>query len=195
MDNPMHEIMVRRRAELGISQAQAAARAGISRSTWNTWESPDEQPLDERWHTIAKALEMPIDELEKAGATSWFLKSGPSAFQLSLLQTLGITLEGAAIPVHAYADPNLFQLDRNLEVDLGRSGYPPLSQKLGQLRNQIRNLLVAQDTTHQLLLQLVKTFRSLNDVLTLPDAPEPREKKAVKVSKKSPMTRRRRPKS
>lgn len=124
MENPFHGVMVRRRGELGISQAQAAARAGVSRSTWNTWESLEGRPHDDKWHLIAKALEIQIDDLEKAGASSWFLKCGPSAFQLGILQAMGISLDGGAVPEHAFADHNLFKLNRELDIDLNRLGSP-----------------------------------------------------------------------
>lgn len=194
MENPFHRVMVRRRGELGLSQAQAAARAGVARSTWNTWESIEELPHRDKWHLIAKVLEMPIDELEKAGATHWFLECGPSPFQLSMLQSLGIHFDGV-LPDHQFSDPNLYKLDQQLDVDLERLGFPQLVQKVGNLRNQIRKILVTHDAAQQELRQMVSSFCSLFDLMVPRSYTPQLKQKPPKVTKKSPAGARKLPES
>ena len=160
MQNPLHKIMVRRRVELGLSQAQAAARAGVSRTTWNAWEHVDEFPRMEKWKTIAKVLEVPIEELEQAGAMSWFLQCGPSRIQLALMNTLDRPLDGP-MPNLAFYSAEVQKLDRELEVDISRISFDWWGKELATMRGNLRNALLAQDAAYQALSQMVRTFKAL----------------------------------
>ncbi len=191
MKNPFHRIMVRRRAELDISQATAAARAGVARSTWNTWENIEELPPRDKWHLIAKVLEVPIDALERAGAIQWFVECGPTPFQLSALNGLGISLEGA-LAEHAYTDPHLFKLDQDLEVDLDRLS-PLQAQRVGNLRNHLRKMLVHQDLACRELQESVASFRALYNAIPSRHSEPIVGKKIRSKYKKKPSSARRRP--
>lgn len=62
-DMELHEVMRRRRAELGLSQTDLAARAGVDKRQIRRYESGDTQPSLPVARAIASALEISIDEL------------------------------------------------------------------------------------------------------------------------------------
>lgn len=160
MQNPFHKIMRRRRVELRLSQAQAAARAGVSRSTWNAWENVDEFPRRDIWATIAKVLEIQIEELTQAAATNWFLQVGRSSDQLSMMELIGLPLDGPAPNFSFYSDA-LKNLEQDLELDLASIADSSIGDELATLRNGLRNALFAHDAAYRALEQLVRSFRAL----------------------------------
>jgi DNA-binding XRE family transcriptional regulator len=160
MKNPFHKIMCRRRIELGLSQAQAAARAGVARSTWNAWEHVDEFPRRDVWKVIAKVLEIQIDELQQAAATNWFLQSGLSSEQLSLMEMMGLPLDGPA-PNFSFYSEALQKLDRDLDLDLNRIADESIGDELATLRNGLKNAIFAHDATFRALAQMVESFRAI----------------------------------
>ena len=62
----MHDVLKRRRTELGLSQAQLAAAAGVDARQIRRYESGEQQPLLSVAVAIAKALDISVSEL--AGA-------------------------------------------------------------------------------------------------------------------------------
>jgi DNA-binding XRE family transcriptional regulator len=160
MQNPFHKIMCRRRIELRLSQAQAAARAGVARSTWNAWEHVDEFPRRDVWPVIAKVLEIQIDELQRAAATNWFLQIGLSSEQLSLMEMMGLPLDGPA-PDFSFYSEALKKLDRDLELDLSRIADESIGDHLATLRSGLKNAIFAHDATFRALSQMVESFRAI----------------------------------
>jgi len=59
----MHEVLKRRRVELGLSQAQLAAAAGVDARQIRRYESGEQQPLLSVAVAVAAALEISVGEL------------------------------------------------------------------------------------------------------------------------------------
>lgn len=64
--------MKRRRAELGLSQEMAATTANVSVETWARWERGSAMPHNRQRHAIARALQVPLAEVDR------LLRSGGS---------------------------------------------------------------------------------------------------------------------
>lgn len=56
MDEDLAGLIRRRRIELGLSQAEAAKRAGVSKYTWNRWETRKFSPSPEHMEALCRAL-------------------------------------------------------------------------------------------------------------------------------------------
>lgn len=185
MENPFHKVMVRRRTELKITQAEAARRAGCSRTTWNAWEDVNEFPRMENWKAIAAALEMRIEDFEQAGAMSWFIQTGPSPLQIAALEAAGKPLDGE-LPPHQFVNEGLRALDAAIELDIDRIGFAWWGKELALVRGHIRRLLIVQDAAFQAIQQLVETFRAMYlAMVSKPNQPPPKKTtKTTKVRKK-----------
>ena len=66
--SPLGESIRARRSELGMSQAELAAKARISPSTVYRWEHGDGQPAGDSWRRLARALEMTEPQLRRIAA-------------------------------------------------------------------------------------------------------------------------------
>ena len=48
------------RAAAGLTQQQAAARAGVTRQTWARWEAGTDEPAAERWPDLADLFDVTL---------------------------------------------------------------------------------------------------------------------------------------
>jgi hypothetical protein len=63
--------MIKRRAELGLRQQDAAAKVPCSPNTWGRWESAHRLPRPSAWLKIAKALGLTLAQLQNAASSAW----------------------------------------------------------------------------------------------------------------------------
>jgi DNA-binding transcriptional regulator YiaG len=55
-DKPLAELLVRRRAELGLAEAALAEKLGVCRKTLQNWENGRTKPVSKAWSAIRSLL-------------------------------------------------------------------------------------------------------------------------------------------
>jgi transcriptional regulator with XRE-family HTH domain len=156
--------MIARRAELRMTQAQAATRAKCCAGTWVRWENPFRLPRPLAWLKIAQALDIPLEKLQNAAGTTLLEISGGNAKQP------GWNLNEPMTPV----DPEAYEFfseeamgfDRVIkDIDLHKLDFAGwnyhMSNWRAAIREQIRGVdYMVRSLKHQLEL-FIKLHHSL----------------------------------
>jgi len=177
MENPFRRTMERRRAELGLSQAEAATRAGVARSTWSSWENSPEFPRMENWKIIAEVLQMPVERLMQLASLAWLIQVGMTPDQLIALKAAGTPLDETWLD-YVFEDQTLAALSGELDVEIDPTDLK--GKRLFWLRGQLRRLLIQQDTFIKTLSDIIYWFHdSYVETVTKPKRYQVRKKGEV----------------
>lgn len=159
MSNPIRSIMIQRRRELGLTQLEAAKKAGCNESTWCRWESEQFVPRPADWPRIAKVLGMTLAELQGAAALTFNQLSGPTT-----TETAPDGAGGGSPRVRSYpwANEQIGELVERLErMDLGKIDGTEAHHQLSHWRTTLANTAMALDTQIRSLTGQIELFEKL----------------------------------
>lgn len=138
MDNLLRSIMKQRRAELSLSQVAAARRAGVDLKTWGRWERQDTTVRPDNWIKVARALDLQIDDLQKAAFRSLQMQLG-----LPPIAHISVDCEGVADMPHVFRYEAIAQLAERLDIEVNKLDQQEWQFPIGRWRTMLRRQLIA----------------------------------------------------
>lgn len=158
MSNPIRSIMIQRRRELGLTQQEAAKKAGCNESTWCRWESEQFVPRPAEWPRIAKVLGMSLADLQSAAAQKFNQLSSPTTAEAV---PDGAGFAPRARP-YAWANEEIGELVERLErMDLGKIDDTEAHHQMSQWRTTLVNAAMALDTQIRSLTGQIELYEKL----------------------------------
>jgi transcriptional regulator with XRE-family HTH domain len=126
------EAIRRRRAELGLSQAQLAAEAGVHTRQIRRYESGDQQPLLSAGIAIAQALKLPVLDLVGLGeqhrvnlSGEWWMawQTSKDAVPQVTAQTVAFTQQDDLIRIQTTSRGTVNMGDERVPITVETGGY------------------------------------------------------------------------
>lgn len=155
MSNPIRAIMVKRRRELGLTQEEAAKKAGCNESTWCRWEGEKYMPRPGDWPRIAKVLGMTLAELQGAAAQTLNHMATATATEVRPAGEGG----GSKTRPFVWVNKETRELYERVErIDLGKIEAAEAQYQMSHLRTSLINMAMAIDTQTRSIASLVELF-------------------------------------
>lgn len=176
--------MRQRRSELSLSQVAAARRAGVDLKTWGRWERRDTTVRPDNWIKIARALDLQIDDLQKAAFQSLQLQLG-----LPPLSQTSVDCKSSVDVPHVFRYEPIAQLAEKLDIEVNKLDQQEWQFPIGRWRTMLRRQLIAIE--EQLYAAEAQTELFRDFVLKLIGEPSFRKierlrKRRLRITKKMP---------
>lgn len=156
--------MIARRAELRLTQEQAATRAKCCAGTWVRWENPFRLAKPTAWVKIAQALDIPLDKLQNAAGMTLLEISGGNAQQPG--KSLTEKMAQVDPDKYEFVSDEAAQFDKFIsDIDLHKLDFIGWNYHMSNWRGAIREQIRSFDFMMRSLRTQLELFVRLHNSL------------------------------